>query len=119
MKRPIPGQITIFSFIEPMLRLCDYIGEGKYVDNGADNVQFFEEELIHEQAIYDKKRLKKYFYTDGVKCCHTYPAMRYKNTLGGHRCYCECLVCGKKTKTYKKSSDWKKPMAAWDSLMAV
>ena len=102
MKRPIPGQITIFSFIEPMLRLCDYIGEGKYVDNGADNVQFFEEELIHEQAIYDKKRLKKYFYTDGVKCCHTYPA-----------------ICGKKTKTYKKSSDWKKPMAAWDSLMAV
>ncbi len=118
MKRPIPGQITIFSFIEPMFRICDYIGKGNNFDNGT-KVQFFEEELIHEQAIYDKKKLKRYFYTDGVKCCHTYPAMRYKNILGGERRYCECLVCGRKTKTFKKTLDWNKPKAAWDSLMAV
>lgn len=75
---------------------------------------FSEWEMVEIQEKMGKQ-CSFWFYTEGAKCCNTFPLLRQTQSLHKPLSYCQCLVCGKKTKPIDDYS-WMDTKHAWNKL---
>lgn len=103
-------QLSLFGTVIPGRTMGDYWD----AEIKSKPIRLTSEELQKWQEEKGKEYCSFWFFTDVHKCCGCYPIAKHTGGFADLS-YCECIVCGRKTKPIDDYS-WLGTKKAWERL---